>query len=103
MPLPMNKKLKDIQSVILEQIEQVASQVPTVDINVAVFQNALAYLDSPQAIEAFVSNIPDHAFPDSFPKEKIVALATNKWESFYSSHINEMESQYKYNKGDTHP
>tara|TARA_R100000654_G_scaffold198_13_gene731 strand:- start:1138 stop:1428 length:291 start_codon:yes stop_codon:yes gene_type:complete len=96
MPIPMNDKL-------LAQIERVASQVPTVDINVAVLQTALANLDSPQAIEAFVSNIPDHAFPDSFPKEKIVALAINKWESFYSSHINEMESQYKFNKGDTHP
>ncbi len=96
MPIPMNDKL-------LEQIRQIASQVPTVSINVAVLQTALANLESPQAIEAFVSIIPDHAFPDSFPKQKIVALAINKWESFYSTHINEMESQYKYNKGDTHP
>jgi len=102
MPIPFNN-VDRIQNKLLEQIERIASQVPTVDINVAVLQTALANLDSPQAIEAFVSNIPDHAFPNSFPKEKIVALAINKWESFYSAHIDEMESQYKFNKGDTHP
>lgn len=102
MPIPFNN-VDRIQNKLLEQIERIASQVPTVDINVAVLQTALANLDSPQAIEAFVSNIPDHAFPDSFPKEKIVALAINKWESFYSAHIDEMELKYKFNKGDTHP
>jgi len=102
MPIPMNN-VDRIHNKLLQQIADIASTVPTVSINVAVLQTALANLDSPQAIEAFVSIIPDHAFPDSFPKQKIVALAINKWESFYSTHVNEMESKYKYNKGDTHP
>ena len=94
MPIPFSKDI----------IDQLF--VPTVRLNMTVFINACSELSSPTEIKGFIFSFDEDCFPKEYSREKIVALASDKWELIHSKNIEEVEYQYqidKFVKGETHP
>jgi len=77
--------------------------VPTVTLNVTEFINACSNLDSPPAIKSFIYSFNEDCFTKEFSREKVIALAVEKWELMYSKNIQEMYDLNKFIRGETHP